>query len=113
MRDLDYLIKKSKSYDLVAEYVNENTLKVYSPKFVFDSWLIVEKENDFQLLHMSKKNNIKKCSYHIHAVVEKHNKIHLLQKIKAHNIYVAFHKRYNKVNLVDRVLNKDKQKRGA
>lgn len=104
MTNLEWLKKKAKKYDLVAEYLTEDTLKVYSPKYVFDSWLITETETDMELWHMSKKNNLKKCSYHIHAIVPKRNKVRVLQKIKTHNEYVAFHKKFNRINLVDRVL---------
>lgn len=107
MRNLDYLVMKAGSHNLVAEYVNDNTLKVYSPKFFFDSWLIKEENNRFELYHQNRKQgSAHKCAYHLHAVVSKDKKIHLLQKIKRHNEYVAYHKSFNKINLVDRVLGK-------
>ena len=42
MSNLEYLRIKAKKYDLVAEYLTEDTLKIYSPKFFFDSWLAYE-----------------------------------------------------------------------
>lgn len=105
MRDLDYLKKRAPKFDLEADYLNYDTLKVYSPKFFFDSWLIKVKDNEIELWHMSKKNNLKKCSYHLQSVVQKGNGVKLLKKIKNHNEYTAFHKRYRKINLVDRILN--------
>lgn len=104
MKDLDFLISKAEHYDLVAERLNEETLKVHSPKFVFDSWLIKETETEMELWHMSKKNNLKKCSYHLQASVPKQRKMLLYKLIRKHNNYVAFHKNFNKINLVDRVL---------
>lgn len=106
MKNLDFLVKRAKFYDVVADYINENTLKVYSPKYLFDSWLIIETESNIELWHQSKKNNLKKCSYHLHASIKKKYSIRALQKIKSHNEYVAFHKKVNKINLVDRVLGK-------
>lgn len=104
MKNLVYLQKKAKNYNLKAEFLNENTLKIYSPKFFFDSWLIKETDESIELWHQSKKANIKKCSYHLQAVIEKKYKIRALQKINSHNNYIAFHKNKNKINLVDRVL---------
>lgn len=108
MRDLEYLKKKAPKFDLVAECLNYNTLKVYSPKFFFDSWLIRIKDKEVELWHMSKKNNLKKCSYHLQSVVPSGKGVKLLRKIKEHNEYTAFHKRYRKINLVDRVLNESR-----
>lgn len=106
MSDLAYIKYKARNYNLVAEYVNEETLKVYSPKFFFDSWLVKDTEEGIELWHMSKKNNIKKCSYHLQSVIPKKYKIRALQRINSHNKYVAFYKNRNRVNLVDRVLSK-------
>lgn len=105
MKNLEYLRVKANRYDLVAEYLSEDTLKVYSPKFFFDSWLIKETDEEMELWHMSKKNNLKKCSYHLQSTHPKSNKIRVLQKIKEHNNYVAFRKGKYRMNLVDRVLN--------
>lgn len=104
MKDLDYLIKKANKYDLVAERLNYNTIKVYSPKYLFDSWLIIEEDSEFELWHRSKRNTTQKCSYHIQTTVPKRLKTRLLERIDKHNRYVAFYKHRNKVNLVDRVL---------
>lgn len=108
MTNLEYLKIKAEGYDLVAEYLSEDTLKLYSPKFFFDSWLIKETEEGIELWHMSKKNNIKKCSYHLQSVHSKRNKTRALKKIRDHNNYVAFHKGERRINLVDRVLNSAK-----
>lgn len=105
---LKQLKSRAKKYDLKAEFLNRNTLKVYSPKFFFDSWLIKESDEEFEVWHMSKKNNIQKCSYHLQAKVSKDKGIRTLQKIRSHNKYVAFHK--TKTNMVDRVLLKEGNK---
>lgn len=103
MRDIEWIRRKAERYDLIADYVNEDTLKVYSPKFFFDSWLIKETEEEIELWHLSKACNIKNVTYHLQKAIPKHKKIWALQRIKAHNRYVAFNK--NKVNIVDRLLN--------
>lgn len=111
MSDLEYIKRKASKYNLKADYLNKETLKLYSPKFYFDSWLIkINEEGEIELWHMSKKNNLKKCSYHLQAVVSSKNKIRALQKINSHNKYVAFHKNKNKINLVDRVLAKEEKR---
>lgn len=106
MRDIEYIRKISPRYGLVAEYLNEDTLKVYSEKYFFDSWLVVEnrKEKCMELWHKSKKKNLKKCSYHLQSVVPRKYKKRVLEKINSHNRYVAFYKNKKKINLVDRVL---------
>lgn len=108
MKNLEKIKRNAKYYNLKADYVNDYTLKVFSPKFMFDSWLITTNEDDIELWHQSKKNNIKKCSYHLQTVVPKHCWRKILQKVDKHNNYVAFHKTNNKINLVDRVLNNKK-----
>lgn len=104
MTNLEYIKTKAKKYDLVAEFLNCDTLKVYSPKYFFDSWLVKETDEGIELWHLSKKNNLKKCSYHLQAVIPKKYKIRALQRINSHNKYTTFYKHKNKVNLVDRVL---------
>lgn len=107
MSDLEFLKRNACRYSLEAKFVNDDTLQVYSPKFCFDNWLIKEKDNKLELWHLSKRNNMKKCSYHLQKVIHKKNKIRILQKINSHNKYVAFHKHKKRVNLVDRVLSKN------
>ena len=102
MRDIEWLRRKAERYELVADYVNEDTLKVYSPKYYFDSWLIKETEFEIELWHQSKACGIKNISYHLQKAVPKYKKIWVLQRIKSHNRYVAFNK--NKVNIVDKLL---------
>lgn len=109
MRDLEYLRKKAKKYNLVANYINKDQLKIYSPKYDFDYWIIEHKGNELNLLHRSKKNNSNKCTYHIQKTVKRNRKVDLLREIVDHNTYVAFYKRRNRVNLVDRVLKEPKR----
>lgn len=101
MKDIEWLRIKAANYDLTAEYMNDNTLKVYSKKYFFDSWLIVETEEEFELWHQSKNHRVKGMTYHLQKAVPKHKKIWMLQRINSHNRYVAFH---HHINLVDRLL---------
>lgn len=107
MRDIEYLRVKSKNYGLIADYVNENTLKVYSPKYDFDSWLIVETDKEIELWHKNKYGGLRNMSYHIQSVLPKSKKIWVLQRIKRHNEYTAFYKKRNKVNKVDFLLSRE------
>lgn len=107
MRDIEFLKRRAKNYELIAEYVNKDTLKIYSPKFYFDSWLIIETETEIELWHQSKKCGIKNISYHLQKAMPKHKKIWALQTIKSHNRYIALRK--NKVNIVDRLLSNEKR----
>ena len=104
---LNIIKSKAKQYRLEAEFLNKDTLKIYSKKYNFDSWLIKENKDTIQLFHMSKKHNLKKCSYHLQREVEKYEGIYLLENISDHNRYQAFFKGFNKTNLVDRILNRE------
>lgn len=104
INDLEWLRLRAERYDLIAEYLNEYTLKLYSPKFYFDSWMIIETDTEIELWHMSKGCGLKKCSYHLQKAFPKRLKLRALEKIKSHNNYVAFYKKSKKINMVDRVL---------
>lgn len=107
MRDIEYLRRKAANHGLIADYVNDNTLKLYSPKFNFDNWLIVETEEEIELWHQSKACGIKNISYHLQTILPKAKKIWALQRIKRHNEYTAFYKKRNKVNKVDLLLSRE------
>lgn len=104
MRDIEWLRRRANRYELIADYVNDYTLKVYSPKYYFDSWLIIETEDSIELWHQSKTFGIKNVTYHLQKSVPKSKKIWTLQRIKSHNIYVASNR--NRVNIVDKLLSK-------
>lgn len=109
MRDIEWLKRQSSKYGLVADYVNENTLKLYSPKYFFDSWLIKETEDSIELWHQSKNYKNRNLSYHLQKSLPKYNKIWALQRIKSHNRYAAFY-RNNKTNIVDKLLKSENTK---
>lgn len=103
MKDLDWIIKKGRSYGLTCEKVNDSTLRVYSNKFFFDSWLIEEKEDGFELYHLNKRKE-RRCCYHLQKKVKKKDKLWLLQRIHSHNRYVSLYKGKKRTNIVDNTL---------
>lgn len=107
MRDIEWIRRKAGAYELCAEYINDYTLKVYSKKYAFDSWLIKETETQMELWHLSKRTN-GNISYHLQKAVPKYKKIWTLQRIKSHNRYKAFN--YH-VNIVDKVLGQYEKQR--
>lgn len=110
MTNLDYLILKSKKFDLEAERLNDNTLKIYSKKYCFDNWLVVQEKGWLELWHSSKYGTRNKCYYHLQSTFKNKDKIKIFTTIRDHNEYASFYRRRNKVNLVDRVLGGAKSK---
>lgn len=108
MKELVFLSRMARRYDLQAEFINEDQLKISSKKYDFDAWIIEVVEDELHLWHKTKRNFENKCRYHLHKVVKKRNKRDLLIEIAKHNRYVAFYKHRNKVNMVDRVLSNPK-----
>lgn len=110
MKTLDKIKNNAYKYNLKIEYINNDTLKVYSEKYAFDSWLIKEGKYDLEILHLNKAFGNKKCTYHTQARVKKHNWLWTLQRIQSHNKFVGNHnKKRIYGNLVDIVLNRNKQ----
>lgn len=97
-------------FDLVAEEVNDDTLKVYSTKYVFDTWLIRIENDRVCLYHSSKKYNNRKCNYHLQNSYKLKNWYWSIQQINSHNNYVIHKKHYRRTNWVDDVLRKHSQR---
>lgn len=107
MEELEYFKDKCKKYNLTLKEISEDTLYIYSKKYFFDSWLIKKTEdNEFELWHQNKKNNPKKCNYHLQLRVKRNNRAILVYTINSHNKYAAFYRNTKNINLVDRVLKK-------
>lgn len=104
------LISKIKSeckrFHLVAEEINHNTLKVYSTKYVFDTWLIKIEYGKVNLYHNSKKFNNKKCNYHLQKSYKLKNWYWSIQHIDNHNKYVINKKHYKRTDWVTDILKK-------
>ena len=99
--------------------MNDTTLKIYSSKFLFDSWLVELRLSDERLViyHLNKKmkkinNRYNKCVYHKHGVVKCHNWLWVLQRISSHNRFVVEVKGQNNLNFVDRILSKYNEEKG-
>lgn len=108
MSDLDWLSKTATRYGLICERLNDTTLKVFSPKYSYDSWLIIECEDSFELLHKNRAHG-KKCYYHLQKKVEKKKKLWLLQRINSHNRYTSKYKSKKGCEFVDNVLRRKKR----
>ena len=105
--DLEYLKNIGKrKFQLESEYVNDNTLIVYSKKYTFDSWLITKESEDmFCLWHLNKKsNNTSKCMYHLQCRAKRKNKQKVMYEIYKHNKRKVLGRKNKPTNLVDKVL---------
>lgn len=97
-------------FDLVAEEVNYNTLKVYSTKYFFDTWLIKIENKKVCLYHSSKKYNNRKCNYHLQNSYNLKNWYWSLQQIDSHNKFVINRKHYRRTDWVGDVLKRHNQR---
>lgn len=119
IKHFQFFKSRASRFNLEVKMVADDLVMVYSPKFFFDDWLIVEKEDHFELWHKTKSHSYNKttytrkdcrkhglngCSYHFQRKFHKKNRRKILRYIDEHNQYVAFYKKRNKINLVDRVL---------
>lgn len=110
MNILDKIQKKCRKFDLVAEYVNPKTLKVYSTKYMFDTWLIKIENRRVCLYHNSKKFNNKKCSYHLQNSYNLKNWFWSIQQINDHNKFVINRKHYRNTDWIGDLLKRHNQK---
>ena len=106
MKSLEKIREKAYIFKLNTEYIAHDTLKVYSDKYNFDSWLIKEEDNYIELLHINKARRNRNCTYHIQGRFRKHNWFWALQRINSHNVYKTEYVSKNPSNLVDRVMYK-------
>lgn len=105
--ELKKIFKDAKKHGLEVEFLNSYTLKIYSKKYLFDSWLVVSDEKKITLYHQNRFGaDSNKCRYHIQTSVKKHNWSWITKKIIDHNNFVINHKYVNKV---DKILNKYNQ----
>ncbi|HSQ87976.1 hypothetical protein [Romboutsia sp.] len=109
MNTIDIIEKNAYRFKLETQRVNNNTVKLYSKKYLFDNWLIVQEGKRLKLLHMSKRRNGNKCAYHTQRMVCVKNWWWLLQDINKHNKHVITRKWNARENLVDRVMREYKE----
>lgn len=106
---LQNIERNAYKYNIKTERINSYTMKLYSDKYMFDSWL-VEKDGDIlRLKHMNRKLRCGKCTYHLQKNIKAKNWRWVLQRINAHNKYVVSRKWNAKENMVDRVMRKYKE----
>ena len=101
--------KYAHRYNIQADRIDENTVKLYSPKYDFDSWLVVLEDNRLRLLHLSKRLFSNKCSYHLQKEMSIRNWIWVLERVNSHNKYRITRKWNARENLVDRVMRNYKE----
>ena len=96
--------KNAHKYNIKADRIDKNTIKLHSPKYAFDSWLVELEDDKLRLLHLSKKYMNNKCSYHLQREIYHRNWIWILESVDSHNKYTVTHKWNARENLVDRVM---------
>lgn len=98
--------KNAYKYNIQADRLDTYTIKLHSPKYLFDSWLVVLENKKLKLLHLSKKRFNHKCVYHLQREIYTKNWIWILESINNHNKYTITKKWNAKENLVDIVMRK-------
>lgn len=101
--------KYAHRYNIQADRLDESTIKLHSPKYAFDSWLVVLEDKKLRLLHLSKKRFNKKCNYHIQREICARNWIWILESVNSHNKYTVTRKWNARENMVDRVMRRYKE----
>lgn len=105
MKVLQNIERKSKYYNLTCVELNNNTLRIYRPNMLYDSWLVIhEKDSPYIMLkHKCKVGKINSCKeyYHIQKKIRVENWIWVLQRISSHYKYKTGTQRQN---LVDKIL---------
>lgn len=104
MNAIQNIEKNAYKYNIKTERLDSKTLKLYSDKYFFDSWLVELDGEILRLKHMDRKLRCGKCTYHLQKIIKVKNWIWVLQRINAHNKYVVTRKWNAQENLVDRVL---------
>lgn len=109
MNAIDKIEKNAHKFKLTTNRINATMIKVYSSKFMFDSWIIEQQGFKLKLLHMSKKGIGTKCSYHLQRQVNIKNWKWVLETIVSHNKFVMTQKWNVRENLVDKKLRQYKE----
>ena len=104
MKYLDKIKNNAYVFKLEIDYVAYDTLKVYSKKYNFDSWIIKETDEEIELYHLNKAFGNRNCTYHLHATFRKYKWFWTLQRINSHNLYMTKYISKKPCNLVDRVM---------
>lgn len=107
---LQNIERESKKYGIRTSRIDRYTLKLYSKKYLFDSWLVVKDKDNLELHHMNRRvRGSGKLQYHLQANIKCTNWIWVLQRISSHNRYVVSRKWNARENIVDVVMKKYKE----
>lgn len=109
MNVIDKIEKRAEKFKLTTNRINETMIKVYSQKYLFDSWLIEQQDYKLKLWHLSKKRVGTKCNYHLQREVNIKNWKWTLETIVSHNKFVMTKKWNVRENLVDKKLRQYKE----
>lgn len=115
MNAINKIEKRAEKFNLTTNLISETMIKVYSPNFAFDSWIIEQQGYKLKLWHMSKHRVGTKCNYHLQRQVNIKNWKWTLETIVSHKKFVMTQKWNVRENLVDRKLrqyNKEMKKYG-
>lgn len=108
--NVTYKIEKyAHKFNLQADRIDKYTIKLHSPKYAFDSWLVILEDKKLKLMHLSKKKFNQKCSYHLQREICAKNWVWILESVNSHNKYTITRKWNARENLVDRVMRNYKE----
>lgn len=101
---LEKIQRKAKSYNLTYTRLNENTLRIYRPNMLYDSWLVIYEEGSQHIIlkHKCKAGKISRCKeyYHVQKKIKVENWIWVLQRINSHYRYKTGVQRQNRIDKI-------------
>ncbi|MFR2314853.1 hypothetical protein [Terrisporobacter sp.] len=104
MKGLRNIKENAYIYGMKADYINKNTLRLYSINFLYDSWLVEYTEFGLELKHINKSNKNQKLSYHTQKIYPPYKWKKIFRTITKHNDYVINIKRNFRQNKVEQLL---------
>lgn len=115
MKVLEKIERKAKKYNLACVKLNDNTLRIYRPNMLYDSWLVICERNSryIVLKHKCKVGKISRSKeyYHIQKKIRIENWIWVLQRINSHYRYKTGIKMQNPVDKILEQYNKERNDR--
>lgn len=110
-RCLQKIKDNAHKFELKAEFVSCYTLKIYSEKYMFDSWIVDLTEEGLVLKHLNKYIYSNKTNYHTQRIIARHRWWWILETVSSHNDYVINRKKRYKYDHIDSVLKKYNESR--
>lgn len=105
MDSLKKIYDNSHKYGICSEYIANDTLRLYTKNYIYDTWLL-EKRNDFLILKHSKptrKNNHKNI-YHFQRKIKDKKWYFVLDTIKNHNHFEIYKKNNSNLKRIEYVM---------